>query len=65
MALIDIIYIIFGGYRWMTAGANEEKVKQARHQIKSAIYGLAIIMASYAITSFVVSLAEEEFFDKF
>jgi hypothetical protein len=65
VALIDIIFIIYGGFRWMTAGANEENVKQAKHTIKSAIYGLAIIMLSYAIVTFLVGLAEDDFFDQF
>ena len=65
LAIIFVVVIMLGGFRWMTAGANEDKVKQAKHQIRSGIYGMVIILISYAITELLVLLAEDDFFDKF
>jgi len=65
LAIIFIIYIMWGGFKWMTAGANEDRVKQAKHQIRSAIFGIVIILISYALTELLVQLAEDDFFDKF
>lgn len=53
LAIIFIILMLIAGYKWMTAGGNEEKVKEAKSQIKHAIIGLAIVIMAYAITYFV------------
>lgn len=53
LGVIFIILIIYGGIKWMTAGGNEEQVKQARTTITRAIIGLVIVMGSWAIWSFV------------
>jgi len=58
LALLGIIFIIlmlYGGYLWMTAGGNEDKVTTAKNIIKNAIIGLIVILAAYAITYFVIS----------
>ena len=53
LGVIFIIIIIVAGHKWMTAGGNEDKVKDARTMISRAIIGLLIIIAAYAITHFV------------
>lgn len=53
LAIIFIILILIAGHKWMTAGGNEEKVKEAKDQLRRAIIGLAIIIMAYAITNFV------------
>ena len=55
LGLLGIIFInltLYGGFTWMTAGGDEEKVKKALTTIKNALTGLAIITASYGITIF-------------
>lgn len=54
---IFVILIILAGYKYMTAGGNEEKVKQAVAQIRNAIIGLLIVVAAYSITIFVTNSA--------
>jgi cbb3-type cytochrome oxidase subunit 3 len=46
--------IIYGGFMWTTSLGNREKVDKAKKTILYALIGLAIILASYAITSFVL-----------
>lgn len=53
LGIIFLILIITAGFRWMTAGGNEENIKKASAQIRNACIGLLIILASYAITIFV------------
>jgi len=53
LGIIFTILIFYAGYRWMTAGGNEDKVKQAKDQLTAGIIGLAIILASAAISHFV------------
>ena len=45
---------IYAGFKWMTAGGDATKIKEATALIRNAIIGLVIIVAAYAITSFVV-----------
>ena len=53
LGIIFIILILIAGYNWMTAAGDEEKIKKATSTIRSAVIGLLIIVAAYAITYFV------------
>ena len=55
LGIIAIIIILYGGFVWMTAGGNEEKVSQAKKIITAGIIGLVIIFVSFAIASFVIT----------
>ena len=46
------VLIVLAGYKWMTSGGNEEKVKEAKSQILKAVIGLIIIFISWFITEF-------------
>lgn len=52
LGLIFLILIIWAGFKWMTSGGNQDKVGEAKNQIKNAIIGFVIILLSYAITNF-------------
>ena len=56
LGLIAVIIILYGGFRWMTAGGNEDAVKKAKHTLMAGIIGLVIIMAAWGIARFVISL---------
>lgn len=53
LGIIFLVLMILAGFRWMTAAGNEETVKKAQGTIKTAIIGLVIVLAAYAITYFV------------
>lgn len=56
LSLVGVTFFIltlYGGFLWMTAHGNDETVKKALKIITSAIIGLIIVMASYAITTFI------------
>ena len=56
LSLIAVIFfalMIFGGFLWMTAHGKEDQEKKALDTIIAATIGIIIILASYAITSFV------------
>ena len=55
LGILAIIIILYGGFVWMTAAGNEEKVGQAKKISTAGIIGLVIIFVSYAIASFVIS----------
>ena len=54
LGLIAVVIILICGFRWMTAGGNEDKVAEARKTIFAGIIGLAIILFAWGITTFVV-----------
>lgn len=51
---IFLILLIYGGYTWMIARGDVEKVKKAKEVLIDAVIGLIIIFAAYAISAFVV-----------
>lgn len=55
LALIAVILILVGGFRWMTAGGNEEKVESAKKTLYAAIIGLVIILAGWGISVYVIN----------
>ena len=54
LGIIAVIMIITAGYQWLTAGGNEDKVKEAKSRIKNAVIGIAIVLLSYIIVNYVV-----------
>ncbi|MBU0898154.1 MAG: hypothetical protein ABIJ83_02215 [Patescibacteria group bacterium] len=50
---IFLILVIYGGFTWMLARGNEAEVTKAKDLITSAIVGLIIVLAAYAITKYV------------
>ena len=54
LGLIAVVLILIGGFMWMTAGGNEERVKKGRQFIINGVIGLVIILAAYAIAKFVI-----------
>ncbi|MCR4312020.1 MAG: Ig-like domain-containing protein, partial [Candidatus Uhrbacteria bacterium] len=55
LGILVVLIIIYGGFVWMTAQGNPERVDKAKKILINAVIGLFIILASYAITSFVIS----------
>lgn len=54
LGIIAVIIVLVGGFKYMVAGGDETKTKEARGWIISGIIGLAIILSGWAITSFVI-----------
>jgi hypothetical protein len=53
VAVIFFALMLYGGMLWMTARGDDAQTKKATGTITAAIVGIMIILASYAITSFV------------
>ena len=53
VAVIFFALMLYGGVLWMTARGDDSQTKKATGTITAAIVGIMIILASYAITSFV------------
>ena len=55
LGIIAILIMLYGGFVWLTAAGNEEKVGTAKKIITAGIMGLVIIFVSYAIAEFVIT----------
>ena len=53
VGIIFMVLIIYAGYTWMLARGNETESQKAKDTITRAIIGLFIVLAAYAITTFV------------
>jgi len=53
LGLIAVIFILYGGFKWMTAGGNDDKVSDAKKIIIRAVIGLIIVFAAWVIVAFV------------
>lgn len=53
VGVIFLVLMIYAGLMWMTAQGNQERVNKAKDLMINAVIGLIIVMAAYAITSFV------------
>jgi len=54
LGIILVVIIVYAGYMWMTAGGDTDKVKKAKAWMANAVIGIVIIVAAYAISSFVI-----------
>lgn len=48
-ALLVFGYMIWGAIQWITSGGDKGKTEEARNKITSAVVGLAVLAASYAL----------------
>ena len=55
LGIVAVVIILIGGFKWMTSGGNDEKVKSARKVMTSGIIGLVIVLSAFAIAQFVLS----------
>lgn len=53
---IALIYFIAGGFMWMTAGGNMDKVKHGKDTLIWATLGLLIVFSAYSILNFVFEI---------
>ncbi len=55
LGIIALVLVIYGGFVFMTAGGDDQKISQGKKILINGVIGLTIILSSYAITSFVIS----------
>ncbi|MFW0862137.1 MAG: Ig-like domain-containing protein [Candidatus Komeilibacteria bacterium] len=53
IGLIAVIFILYAGFVWMTAGGAADKVDKAKKILIRAAIGLVIVLSSYAIATFI------------
>lgn len=56
VGVVFFVILLYGGFLWMTASGNEDRIKKAKSLMTNSIIGLLIIIAAYAISEFVIRL---------
>ena len=54
LGIIAVILVMYAGFLWMTSRGNPEAIKKAKGIMIAGVIGLAIILAAFGITSFVI-----------
>ncbi len=52
-AMLAVIFLIYGGFRYILAGGNEESAKAGRQAIFNALIGLVVIVLSLLVVQIV------------
>ncbi|MBI5794625.1 Ig-like domain-containing protein [Candidatus Uhrbacteria bacterium] len=55
IGVIAVAFVLYGGFMFMTAGGNAERVKSAKKILLNALIGLILVFASFAIVSFILN----------
>jgi amino acid transporter len=55
---VAVIFLIIGGFRYITAGGNEESVEKGKSSVINALIGIVIIVLSYVIVNVVANLVQ-------
>lgn len=53
-AIIAVIYLIYGGIKWITSKGDKTEVESARNHIVAAITGLIVVFLAFFIINFVL-----------
>lgn len=54
LGVVFLVLIIYGGFVWMKAQGNAEEAGKAKSIIINASIGLVIVLASYAISEYII-----------
>jgi hypothetical protein len=54
LAIIFFALTLFAGFRYMTSAGNQEQTKKAIAQIRDSVIGLLIVLAAWALSSYLL-----------
>ena len=55
-AFLFMVMALFGGYNWITAGGDQEKLQKAQGTFRTAITGFFIVLMAYTLTKIIIGL---------
>ncbi len=53
---IAVVFVIIGGYQYLTSGGNEEAAEKGKKTLINAIIGVVVIILAYVIINVIVNL---------
>lgn len=57
LGLLSVLFIVIGGYRYITSGGDDKKAAQGKKTIQWALIGLVVALSAYAIVSIATRFA--------
>ncbi|HOZ53200.1 MAG TPA: pilin [bacterium] len=54
LGIVAVVIVLLGGFKWMTAAGNEDKVSEAKKLLGAGVIGLVIILAAWGISRFIL-----------
>jgi hypothetical protein len=54
LGIIAVCIVLLAGFKWMTAGGNEDKVGEAKKLMASGVIGLIILLSAWGIAKYVI-----------
>ncbi len=59
LGIIAVIFVVYGGFVYMTAGGDPKRLETAKRLLRNAIIGLVIALSSFVIAQFVIGQLEK------
>jgi threonine/homoserine/homoserine lactone efflux protein len=53
--IIALLYLLYGGIKWVTSGGDKTQVENARNHITAAVTGLIIVFLAIFVITIVLS----------
>jgi hypothetical protein len=53
---IAVVFVIIGGYQYLTSGGNEESAEKGQKTLTNAVIGVVIVVLAYVIINVIVNL---------
>lgn len=55
LGIIAVVIVLLGGFKWMTAAGNEDKVGEAKKLMGAGVVGLVIVLSAWGVANFILS----------
>jgi lysylphosphatidylglycerol synthetase-like protein (DUF2156 family) len=56
LGIVLVVFLVYGGIKYMTAQGVEKQVIEAKQIMLNAVIGLVIVVSAYAISTFVINV---------
>jgi hypothetical protein len=53
--LLAVVYLLWGGIKWIMSGGDKQQLQTAREHVVAAIIGLVIVFLVYFLLNFILS----------
>ncbi len=54
LGIVLLVYLLYAGFLWMTAGGDTKQVQTAKDTIRNLVIGAILLVASFAVSNFVL-----------
>ena len=55
LGVVVVVFVLYGGFMYMTAGGNTDRIAKAKKVLVNSVIGLVIVLSAFTITQFILS----------